>query len=87
MPTSVTKELEKASLGEGSNGVVGKSTTKKSKLVVGLWKTSQNYEVEFCHKRKKWIGLISTRRRETYSTGRINEELGSFISTINSNSP
>ena len=29
MPTSATKELEKASLGEGSNGVVGKPTTKR----------------------------------------------------------
>ena len=49
MPTSVTKELEKASLGEGLNGVVGKTNNEKSKLVVGLWKTSQNYEVKFCH--------------------------------------
>ena len=49
MPTSAPIELEKASLGERSNGVVGLSTTKKSKLVVVLWKTSQNYEVKFCH--------------------------------------
>ena len=43
MPTPATKEFEKASLGEGLNGVVGKKpTTKKSKLVVGLWRTSQN---------------------------------------------
>ena len=42
MPTSATKEFEKASLGEGSNRIVGKPTTKKNKLVVGLWKTSQN---------------------------------------------
>ena len=32
MPTSATKELEKASLGEGSNGVVRKSTTKNTSL-------------------------------------------------------
>ena len=36
MPTSATKELEKASLGEGSNGVVGKTTTKKDMLDSGL---------------------------------------------------
>ena len=49
MTTSVTKELEKASLGEGSNGIVGKTNNEKSNLVVGLWRTSQNYEVKFYH--------------------------------------
>ena len=34
MPTSATKELEKASLGEGLNGVVGTPTTKRVNL---LW--------------------------------------------------
>ena len=38
MSTSATKELEKASLGEGSNW---ESNNEKSKLAVGLWKTSQ----------------------------------------------
>ena len=33
MPTSATKELEKASLGEGSNGVVDKPTTKIISLI------------------------------------------------------
>ena len=33
MPTSATKELEKASLGEGSNGVVGTPTTKGISLM------------------------------------------------------
>ena len=33
MPTFATKELEKASLGEGSNGVVGKPTTKRVSLI------------------------------------------------------
>ena len=43
MPTSATKEVEKASLGEGSNGVVGKKTNnEKNKVVVDLWRTSQN---------------------------------------------
>ena len=42
MPTSATKELEKkASLGEGSNGVVGNPTTKKDKLDMVLQNTSQ----------------------------------------------
>ena len=41
MPTSATKELEKASLGEGLNGVVGKPTTKNDKLDMVLWNTSQ----------------------------------------------
>ena len=40
MPTSATKELEEASLGEGSNGVVGKPNNENNKLVVGLFKTS-----------------------------------------------
>ena len=48
MPTSATKELEKASLGEGSNGVVGKPTTKKVSL---LWVYGKHLKtkVEFCH--------------------------------------
>ena len=33
MPTSTTKELEKASLGEGSSGVVGTPTTKRINLI------------------------------------------------------
>ena len=53
MPTYARKELEKASLGEGSNGVVGKTNNEKSKLVVGLWRTTQNYEVKLCHSREK----------------------------------
>jgi len=32
MQTSITKELEKASLGEGSNDVVGLTTTKRISL-------------------------------------------------------
>ena len=41
--SSTSNELEKASLVEGSNGVVGKTNNEKSKLVVGLWQTSQNW--------------------------------------------
>ena len=33
MPTSATKELDKASLGEGSDGVVGTPTTKRIRLI------------------------------------------------------
>ena len=32
MPTSATKELEKVSLGVGSNGVVGKMNNEKNKF-------------------------------------------------------
>ena len=41
MPISATKELEKASLGEGLNGVVGKTNNENNKIDVGLWNTSQ----------------------------------------------
>ena len=41
MPTSATKEFDKASLGEGSNGVVGKANNEKDKLDMVLWNTSQ----------------------------------------------
>ena len=34
---------------EGLNGVDGKINNEKNKLDVGLWKTSQNYEVTYCH--------------------------------------
>ena len=40
MPTSATKELEEASLGEGSNGVLG-NQQRKDKLDMVLWSTSQ----------------------------------------------
>ena len=42
MSTSPIIELERASLQEGYNGVVGKTNNETNKLVVGLWKTSQN---------------------------------------------
>ena len=45
-----------------------------------------NYEVTNCHSQEKnWIGM--TKEAITYFTGRINEEIGSFISTIDSNNP
>ena len=33
MPTSTTKELERTSLGEGSNGVVGKTNNERISLI------------------------------------------------------
>ena len=42
MPTCVTKEFEKASLGEGSNGVVGKPTMKRVSL---LWAYGKHLEI------------------------------------------
>ena len=41
MPTSATKELEKASLGGGSNGIVVKTNNEKNKLDMVLRSTSQ----------------------------------------------
>lgn len=41
MPTSATKELEKASLGEGSNRVVVKTHNENNKLDMVLWNTCQ----------------------------------------------
>ena len=86
MPTSATKEFEKASLGEASNGVVGTSTMKGIRLIwsYGIHLKLWGDNLPLTGKR---IGLIRTRRRETYFTGRITEELGLFIITINSNIP
>ena len=42
MPTSATKELEMASLGEGSNGVVGKTTMKRVSLLWAYGKHLKN---------------------------------------------
>ena len=49
MATPATKELEKAYLGEWSNGVVGRPTTKRVSLLWAYGKTSQDYEVTTCH--------------------------------------
>ena len=43
MPTSATKELEKASLGEGSYGVVGKKPT--TKRVSLLWAYGKHFKI------------------------------------------
>ena len=49
MTTCTTIEFEKHTYKEGLNGFVGKINNEKNKLVVGLWKTSQNYEVTTGH--------------------------------------
>ena len=51
MTTSTTNEFDKHLNREGLNGVV-ENQQKRNKLVVGLWKTSQNYEVTTGHKTK-----------------------------------
>ena len=68
MPTSATKELEKASLGDGSSGVVGTPTMKRITLMRsdGIHPKLRDDNLPLTGKR---IGLISTRRRETYSPG------------------
>ena len=41
-----------------------KTNNEKNKVVVGLWKTSRNYEVKLCHSRKKnWIDMNKETRR------------------------
>ena len=48
----------------------------KNKVVVGLWRTSQNYEVKFCHSRKTidWIDMYKETTK--YFTWRIKKNLG-----------
>ena len=38
---STSNELEKASLGEGSNGILAKTKNEKNKLDMVLWNTSR----------------------------------------------
>ena len=45
------------------------------------------YEVTTCHSREEELDWHEQRGREAYFTGRVDEELGSFISTIDSNTP
>ena len=64
-----------------------KINNKKNKLDMVLWNTSQNYEVTTCHSREKELDWYEQGDEKAYFTGRMKEELGSFISTINSNNP
>ena len=68
MTTSATKELEKVSLGEGSNGVVGKPTTKRISLIwsYGVHLKLRGDNLPLTGKR---IGLKRTRARESISPG------------------
>ena len=50
MATSATIELGKHSSKKVTTGLLGKTNNETNKLVVGLWKTSQNYEVITGHK-------------------------------------
>ena len=49
MTTSATNELGKHPSKKVTTRLLGKSNNKMNKLVVGLWKTSQNYEVTTGH--------------------------------------
>ena len=48
-PTSATNELGKHPSKKVKTELLEKTNNETNKLVVGLWKTSQNYEVKFCH--------------------------------------
>ena len=58
-----------------------KINNETNKLVVGLWKTSQDYEVTTGHKWKPLIWLRAPKRWKTSSTKMIERLLGSLIST------
>ena len=49
MTTSATNELEKNIFRIKIERSCWKTNNENSKLRVGLWETSQNYEVKFCH--------------------------------------
>ena len=57
MLASATKELEKASLGEGSNGVVENQQRKEQRCSGLMEEHLKIYEVKFfhCRKTKDWI--------------------------------
>ena len=46
-----------------------------------------NYEVTTCHSREKELDWYEQGDEKLISPGRIDEELGSFISTMDSNNP
>ena len=68
MPTSATKDLDKASLGDGSSGVVGTPTMKRITLMwsYGIHPKLRDDNLPLTGKR---IVLIRTRRQETISPG------------------
>ena len=49
MPTFATKELGEHPSKKVITELLEKTNNETNKLVVGLWKTSQNYEVTTCH--------------------------------------
>ena len=53
MTISARNELGKHPSKKVTTGLLGKNNNETNKLVVGLWKTSQNYEVTTGHSREK----------------------------------
>ena len=49
MTTSATNDLGRHPSKKVKTELLGKTNNDTNKFVVGLWKTSQNYEVKFCH--------------------------------------
>ena len=49
--------------------------------------TSQHYEVTTCHSGEKELDWYDQGDEKDYFTERIDEELGSFMNTIDSNNP
>ena len=81
MPTFATKELEKVSLGEGSNGVVGKPTTKRISLLWAYGKHLITMRWNYATNGNNGFWIDMNKEERNYFTGRI-KELGSFICTI-----
>ena len=46
-----------------------------------------NYEVTTCHSREEEFDWYEQGDEKAYFAGRVDEELGSYMSTANSNSP
>ena len=67
MATSATIELGKHPFKKVTTGLLGKTNNETNKLVVGLWKTSQNYEVITDHKWKSLDSLEEQRMENSTS--------------------
>ena len=68
MTTSATNELGK----HPSKKVIMEfleTNNETNKLVVGLWKTSQNYEVTTCHSRETIYWIDMNKKTRTYFNG------------------
>lgn len=58
MPTSTTNELGKHPSKKVKTELLEKNNNEMNMFVVGLWKTSPNYEVKFCGYGNNGFGLI-----------------------------